>query len=119
MPVGDVIQSEEQRKTVVDHLRSRVAQATSDREELLQRVNKWRRQREALPAQKVKNYPWPQSSNVCVPVAAMRTDMIASAFKATFAEKHPFFGIKPHSEDLQTPADYLSEYLDVQVESKF
>jgi hypothetical protein len=119
MPVGDVIQSEEQRKTLVARLTARVAQAETDREEFMQRVDKWRRQREALPAQKEKNFPWPKSSNVCVPVAAMRTDMIASAFKAVFAEKRPFFGVKPHDENLQSAADYLSEYLEALVGSRF
>jgi hypothetical protein len=119
MAIGDVIQSEDQRRTLVDHLTARVAQVESDREEFLQRVNKWRRQREALPEQKVKNFPWSKSSNVCVPVAAMRTDMIASAFKATFAEKKPFFGVTPHDENLRPAADALSEYLEVQTESRF
>jgi intein/homing endonuclease len=59
-----VIFTEEQEKEIMEYLQAEIrdVEEGDERVEFLDRVNKWRRQREAQPEEKIKNYPW---KNAC------------------------------------------------------
>ena len=117
--LGDIITSDEEREKIAKYLLTEIETATSERSRFITRVDTWRRQREAMPEQEQKNFPWEKASNVCLPIAEITTNGITSMLKSTFSQKHPFFHIKPHKQEMQKHADVLSKYLDKLVESKF
>ena len=89
-----LILSEEVRKDVVEYLTEEIDVALQETEGMVAQYDKWIRQREARPEHAVKNTPWPKSSNVAVPAAAINTDGIFAKLKNTFASKKPFFRVR-------------------------
>jgi len=62
-----------------------------DTAQFLEDVRKWKRQRIARPAQKTKDYPFPNSANVSPPITAQKVNTIYSKAIANFSTKRPFW----------------------------
>jgi len=94
---GDIFQSNEQREAVVGELLEGYDRVTRDgeRQNFLEKVSKWRRQREARPQQEEKDFPWKGASNVVPPIALQNTNGIYSMLKRSLAQRKPFFVVKP------------------------
>jgi len=119
VPIGDVIQKDEDRATLVSHLQTEIDTSEKEREEYIQRVDKWRRQREAKPKTKTKNFPWEGASNVTLPQAAIATDTVKSALQAKFNNKKPFYHVGALKQDFYKHAEAVEKFLSFLVESKF
>ena len=63
-PPGDIFQTDEQREEVVGELVEGYDRVVTDgeRQRLLEKVAKWRRQREGRPEQDEKTFPWVKAS---------------------------------------------------------
>lgn len=98
---GDIFQSDEQREDVVGRLLEGYDRVVRDgeRQNFLEKISKWRRQREARPAQEEKDFPWKGASNVVPPVALQNTNGIYSSLKRSLAQKKPFFIVQPTDKD--------------------
>jgi len=66
-----------------------------ERQRFLEKLAKWRRQREARPEQEEKSFPWHGSSNVIPPIALQNTTGIYSMLKRSLAARKPFFVVTP------------------------
>lgn len=84
---------EKMRDEIVDYLVAEDETASQEREALEARVTKWRRQREQEPERAKKDSPWPNSSNVATPLAAMATNGNYSFLRQAFAIRHPFWTV--------------------------
>lgn len=62
-----------------------------DTAQFLEDVKKWKRQRIARPAQKTKDYPFPNSANVSPPITAQKVNTIYAKALANFSTKRPFW----------------------------
>jgi hypothetical protein len=121
--VKDVIPSEEDQKRIVRYLTGELydVENNASRAELIERVDKWRRQREALPAMKVKDFPWSNASNVEPPLAMINTNGIYSKYRVSMTMRSPLWKIKTFQSDLgkTDQASALERFIDALVESKY
>ena len=113
------ILTEDQEKEIMEYLQTEIrdVEEGGERGEFLDRVDKWRRQREAQPEQKVKNYPWQNASNVTVPIAMTNANGIFALLKSMFSRRIPFWSVLVDDPDLNDQAKALEELLSTLAES--
>jgi hypothetical protein len=71
----------------------------TEREKFIDKVQKWRRQREARPERESKSFPWEKASNVSVPLAMKNGGAVFALLKRSLAEREPFWTIE--TDDMQ------------------
>ena len=113
------ILNKDQEKAIMEYLQQEIrdVEEGDEREEFLDRVNKWRRQREAQPEQKTKNYPWKNASNVTVPIAMTNANGIFALLKSTFSRRIPFWSVLVDDPKLKDQAAALEDLLSTLAES--
>ncbi len=113
------ILTEDQEKEIMEYLQTEIrdVEEGEEREEFLTRVDKWRRQREAQPEQKVKDYPWRNASNVTVPIAMTNANGIFALLKSTFSKRVPFWSVIVDDQNLSDQARALEALLSTLAES--
>lgn len=104
---------EEQEKLLREYLRVEVDEATSERADKVEKWSKWRRQREARPEKSSKNSPWPNSSNVSVPLAAINTNAASAKLEGTFDRRKPFFRASTENRKDTTSIEQAEAITDV------
>lgn len=119
---GSILASEEDEKNLMDYLLENVLDVLEGDvyEGMKQKASKWRRQREAVPEQESKSFPWENASNVAVPLAMMCTNGIASLVKSSLMERDPFWHVRSRGTlaDDQS-ADALTQFLDAISDSPY
>jgi hypothetical protein len=115
----DILNSEEMKEEICAYLSGEIKSAEAEKTDLLQKIDKWRRQRENVPECATKDFPWKDASNVSVPLSAMNTNTIAASMKAAFEGKKPFYTISANDLSQQDDAKCLEEFVDLLVESRF
>jgi len=89
-------------------------------EGMKEKAAKWRRQREAVPEQDAKNFPWEKASNVAVPLSMMCTNGIASLVKSSLMERDPFWNVTSRGTLADNAsAEALTEFLDAISDSPY
>ncbi len=113
------ILTEDQEQEIMEYLQTEIrdVEEGDERVEFLDRVNKWRRQREAQPEHKVKNYPWTNASNVTVPIAMTNANGIFALLKSSFSRKIPFWSVLVDDPKLTDQAQALEALLSALAES--
>ncbi len=113
------ILTEDQEKEIMEYLQTEIrdVEEGEERKEFLTRVDKWRRQREAQPEQKVKDYPWRNASNVTVPIAMTNANGIFALLKSTFSKRVPFWSVIVDDQNLSDQARALEALLSTLAES--
>ncbi len=113
------ILTEDQEKKIMEYLQMEIrdVEEGDERVEFMRRVDKWRRQREAQPEQKVKDYPWMGSSNVTVPIAMTNANGIFALLKSTFSRRVPFWSVHVDDSKFQDQANALEALLSTLAES--
>lgn len=81
---------------------------------------KWRRQRMAMPKQKVKNTPWPKASNVSPPLTRIQGNTFFGKMYDAYATKKPLVSVEAlyDNEDLKAKAQVVADYMNMLAESK-
>ena len=115
----DAITDPDALNNIVEYLRIEIDKATEERSEYLNKVEVWRRQREAKPEELTKTYPFPKASNVVVPQALINTQSLYGAAKAMFGQKKPFWNVSTEKKEFFNHAKAITRYLDILAESKF
>lgn len=82
-----------------------------------EKLKKWRRQREGRPETENKSYPWPNASNVSVPISMMNANGIFAMMKASFGRRKPFFQVMANQNTFAATAEALTKLLNIIVES--
>jgi len=62
-----------------------------DRQEFTENLKKWRRQRKARPENKTKDFPFPGSANVSVPLTRKQVRLISTKLIGNFSSKRQFW----------------------------
>lgn len=118
---GKVIQNEEDENRIMNYLQEEILDVLEGdvRSGLMDKVQKWRRQREAVPESESKNFPWEGASNVEVPLAMMTTNSIHALLRNSFNERDPFWMVETSTKDLVTKqeSEAISVYLDALCDS--
>lgn len=83
--------ADEQKEELREFLANEIKLVRDDEEraELVTHWNEWRRQREAKPAQRTKNTPWPGASNVVVPLTLSNTNGMYAKIKSFVKARSP------------------------------
>lgn len=114
--VGYEILSDEELKEAVQYLQEEYYEAESEIVERKIKWDKWRRQRQARPEQESKNFPWPNASNVSVPLTRINLQTLFGKLKSAFMSKDPMWKItayKGKDEQERKMADVVTRYFDV------
>ena len=117
-----IFKDENERDEFVSYIQQEVEVAKAERVEQIGMWQKWRRQREARPERKVKNYPFPKSSNVAVPLTSITSQGTYGNLKASFTAKDPIWSIKAinrEDEGARKEAESLTEYYGILAGSKY
>lgn len=88
-----------------------------ERDGFMERVQKWKRQKEMIPEEEMKDWPWPGASNVEPPMALTNTNAAYSVIKRALSAKKPFFSTDSTKKTTEI-ARSIEKLLDVVVESK-
>ena len=90
-PIEGVFASEELEQRVASYLLSEIedVEGNVDRADFAEQWQVWRRHRMARPAQKVKNFPWPNASNVCTPMTMSNTNAMYSKILGMLNKRKP------------------------------
>ncbi len=118
---GNVITSDEDRKKIVDYLTTELSEVFggSERQQMEQDWQKWRRQREARPEQRSKSFPWENASNAAVPLAMYNTQGIFALLKSSIGAKKPMWAVSA-LDKLDAPgAEGLGQLLSALAESRY
>ena len=116
---GTVIQEGDDEKKIKEYILQELETVIggSEREEMLQMVERWRRQREARPEQKQKDFPWDKASNIVPPLAMQDTNAIFALGKGAFSRRRPFITVEGENPSLEPHGRALTALLDVLNES--
>jgi hypothetical protein len=116
---GQVITDEEVLRELATYLTEEIDSViqNEEREAMVQKWQKWRRQSEARPEQERKKYPWEGASNVAVPLALTNANGIFSLLKETFSQRDPFWLMKDETQEDQSEAEAGSALLNALAES--
>ena len=115
-----LFQNEEQEKEIIEMLVGEFDCAYNEWE--LDRLQwaKWRRQKEAYPEQTSKNFPFPNSSNIEVPLQKIITNTTFGELSKLFAVRDPFFTAvaqrRDNADDIEK-AKILTKYMNMLAES--
>lgn len=118
LAVDEVIPDEEMKSEIINFITSEIDSVLSDRSEIEDSWEKWRRQRIARPEQKTKNYPWPNASNQAVPLAATNTNSLYATTKDKFGSRRPLITVSAEDSTYVPHAEALTRLLDKILESK-
>jgi len=91
---------------VIRWLDEQIRRVKSDRGGLDQKILEWDRQYEAIPEEASKNFPWPEASNIIVPVTATAVESVmARLIGSVFGGKELWTAIakSPEWVDLSDP----------------
>jgi len=117
VPAGEL--SQQTRDGIIEYLTEELGKVlyNSERTELMEKIKKWTRQREAIPAQSRKNTPWEGASNVVPPLAMMNTNGAYSIIKRALGAKKPFVTVSPYG-DQKTRAGSVEHLLSLVMEGR-
>lgn len=117
-PVSAVLPDETMQAEISDFLRTEIDQVQSDRESVEDDWATWRRQRLSRPEQKTKNYPWPNASNVTVPLSEMVTNALFATTKHKFSQRVPLLMADASDSIYKAHAEALTNLISQMMESK-
>jgi hypothetical protein len=117
---GTVIEEGEDEREIKEYLLEELESVIggSEREEMLQMVERWRRQREARPEEKEKDFPWEKASNIVPPLAMQDTNAIFALGKGAFSRRRPSMTVEGENPKLKLHGAALTAILDVLNESR-
>jgi hypothetical protein len=78
LPVVDIEMSEAQEDSLKQQLRDQLGPALETHEQREQKYARFKRLYKARPEHEVKNFPWPNCSNVVIPIVAISVDSIVA-----------------------------------------
>lgn len=117
-PVYSVL-DEKETKEVVSWLQKEYEECEAEITGKKRKWDKWRRQNKATPEMGHKDFPFPNSSNVSVPLTRINTQTLFGKMESTLGRKNPFWTIKAlrdePKEHLQ--AEVLTKYFHTLAES--
>ena len=111
-----VIDDNDERKELTEYLCSEYAKAKSDRGEKELTWAKWRRQFEARPYSKRKDYPYPNASNVVPPLSLIVGQALFGHLAEMFDAVDPHWYVKPlreEDENLLAQTRLLTRYYNI------
>lgn len=111
---------EDETKRAVDWLTKEYEEAEAERVVKKRKWDKWRRQAKALPETDKKEWPFPNSSNVSVPLTRINMQTLYGKMESTLARKKPFWTIKALRDDAadRKRAEFLTKYFKILADSK-
>lgn len=119
--VGVVISDEKELKEIAQKLCTDYQAARAGREEKEQTWAKWRRQYEARPNRKSKDYPYPNASNVVPPLSQIVGQALFGHLKEMYDQIDPPWYVKPLREgdqELIKQAEVLTKYYNLLSKSR-
>jgi hypothetical protein len=110
-PLEELIPEEETQEEIKAYLSAELDAVEIDREKFIKKVKKWRRQREAKPEKETTDYPWPNASNISVPVAATTTNRIFGMAMQKYGGKKPLIEVETTDKGMKDAADALGSLI--------
>ena len=110
----DILEGDELDRAL-DMLEEEYKEAESQLTRLKPKWDKWRRQRLAKPEQETKNWPWPNASNVSVPVTRIITQTLFGMIKAAMMRRDPVWTVRALRDEERDKevAKVISKYFDI------
>lgn len=116
--VDEIFPDDADKQQLLDYLQAEhvAVREGQDREQFLQQVQVWRRQRDVRPEQEVKNFPWAKASNMATPATAIVTNGIYTQLLGRFSSKDKLFVVETDNIDTMELANALTALLQVVTE---
>jgi hypothetical protein len=106
---------------IMSWLTTEFEKTQSQRARKYESLRRYRRARAGEKSMESKEYPYPNSSNVSVPMSLIMAQGTFGALKGTFSQKIPFWSIKSQAKDeeMHKRATVLEKYYRIISESQF
>ncbi len=120
-PPFDPVKDAEKIKEIIEWLKTSVEEAEAERDGRYVKFEKWRKQRQGENRKGKKDHPYPNSSNVTVPLSLIIGQNTFGLLKETFGSRQPFWSIKAIQDSREDREDMavLEKYYHVIAESPF
>ena len=108
-----------QEDEIVEYITSELDEIEAERATKYDDWQAWRRDREAIPEERVRNYPWNNSANVKVPLAAITGNTMYVQTRSALSRK-PFWNVRAlrtNDKNDQEIADFATKYMNILAES--
>ena len=107
----EVFASEENRLRCAQYVSSRIIEVRtgSERSDLIERWETWRRQRMVRPAQKTKNTPWANASNTVTTKTATNTNVMFGKLKTMIQGREPRMRCKNRQDQYKEHARAIQD----------
>lgn len=117
---SDILPDETTKKQLVEYISSELLDVRdgNDRAGLIQRWEKWRRQRRAKPETERRTTPWQNSANIMPPLTAQKVNTIFAKEIAAFAAKKPPVTVEPMNLEDGERAESLEKFFKGLAESR-
>jgi hypothetical protein len=98
-------------------LHEEIHQARAERQPLVDDWIKWQKQYWAEPEAEVKNWPFPKSANIVIPVTAIAVEAINARMMNTLFSIDPFYSVRPTMPEWVDAAPPLERWLQTEIEN--
>lgn len=102
----------DEEKKLLDYLCREHEEALDAHQTLEGKLNEWERSYLAEPKQKQRNFPWPGSCNLEVPLIGFTVDSIVARIANTIFSVDPFWTVRPLRKEVDALAKPTEHYLD-------
>jgi hypothetical protein len=115
----DIFGSEDIKNELIQYLQAELKDVIegSERKELEEKWETWRRQRVARPKEKVKNTPWEGAANLASPASGSNTNGIYARVKNHIKRRRPLISVETDSKDLELKGSALERFVNKLLES--
>lgn len=116
----DIFETDEARDEALHYILDELTFADAEQAKKRPKWDKWRRQREGFPEHSQKDYPFPKSANVAVPLSVSNHNTLYGAAMNMFADVDPFWHIeamRDRDEKEVAIAAMLTKYMDLLAKS--
>ena len=119
--MDEVLRGDETVKEVKGYLQGEITEVAggTERKQMEEDWDTWRRQREGKPESRTKTYPWDRASNAVPPLSLINTNGAFAFVNASLAQRKPFWEVSTQVDGLEKEASALSNLLSVLAQSKY
>jgi hypothetical protein len=92
-------------------LKREYSDAEASRRQYTRLLNEWDRQYESTPRVAVKTFPWPNASNLEVPVGASHVDTVVSRLESAYFSTFPWVTVRSNDDRFRKNAAALEDFM--------
>lgn len=112
LPGAPLNLTEADRKNVIDYLDQAFQEALPAHDRKIERLDRWQRAYDGIPATPHKDFPWPGACNIVIPLIGIAVDSIVARIVNTLFSVTPFWSVRPLRSEVEEAAYAQEQFLE-------